>query len=100
MNAISQRTTLLAFGALLLLTAASYALSYAHLGMLNIPVALAIAAVKAGIVIMVFMELAVERFTVKVTMVLGFVFVLLLIGLMVADVATRAGAPLLPPPPS
>jgi hypothetical protein len=46
------------------------------------------------------MELAVERFTVKVSLVVGFLFVALLIGLMVADVATRAAPPLLPPPPS
>jgi hypothetical protein len=46
------------------------------------------------------MELAVEKFTVKVSLIMGFVFAALLIGLMVADVVTRADAPLLPPPPS
>jgi cytochrome c oxidase subunit 4 len=100
MKSISERATSLTFVALLGLTAGSFALSYVHLGVLNIPVALAIAALKATLVIGVFMELAVEKFTVKVTMVAAFLFVVLLVGLMAADVATRATAPLLPPPPS
>jgi cytochrome c oxidase subunit IV len=100
MKSISQRTTFLTLLALLGLTAASFAMSYVHLGALNIPVALAIAAVKATLVITIFMELAVEKFSVKVSLIMGFVFVALLIGLMVADVVTRAAPPLLPPPPS
>jgi cytochrome c oxidase subunit IV len=100
MTSISQRTTFVTLLALLGLTAASFALSYVHLGVLNIPVALVIASVKAALVVTIFMELAVEKFSVKLSLVMGFVFVILLIGLMVADVATRAAAPLLPPPPS
>jgi cytochrome c oxidase subunit 4 len=100
MKSISERTTFVTLIALLGLTAGSFAISYVHLGVLNIPVALAIAAVKATLVVTIFMELAVERFTVKVSLVVGFLFVALLIGLMVADVATRAAPPLLPPPPS
>jgi caa(3)-type oxidase subunit IV len=100
MTSISQRTTLLTLLALLGLTATSFAISYVHLGALNIPVALAIACVKAALVVTVFMELAVEKLSVKLSLVMGFVFVVLLVGLMVADVATRAAAPLLPPPPS
>jgi cytochrome c oxidase subunit 4 len=100
MRAISERATLLTLLALLGLTALSFALSYVHLGALNIPVAIAIAALKATLVVTVFMELAVEKFTVKVSLIMGFVFAALLIGLMVADVVTRADAPLLPPPPS
>jgi cytochrome c oxidase subunit 4 len=100
MTSISGRTTFLTLLALLGLTAASFTLSYVHLGALNIPIALVIAALKATLVVTIFMELAVEKFTVKLSLVIGFVFVILLIGLMVADVATRAAAPLLPPPPS
>jgi cytochrome c oxidase subunit IV len=100
MTSISQRTTFVTLLALLGLTAARFALSYVHLGVLNIPVALVIASVKAALVVTIFMELAVEKFSVKLSLVMGFVFVILLIGLMVADVATRAAAPLLPPPPS
>jgi cytochrome c oxidase subunit IV len=100
MTSISPRTTLFTFVALLCLTAMSFAVSYVHLGALNIPVALAIASLKAALVVSVFMELAVEKFTVKVTLVMAFVFVILLVALMAADVATRATPSLLPPPPT
>jgi cytochrome c oxidase subunit 4 len=100
MKSISQRTTFVTWLALLALTWVSFGVSYVHLGALNIPIALAIASVKATLVIAIFMELAVEKFSVKVTLVMSFVFVALLIGLMVADVATRAAPPLLTIPPS
>ena len=97
---ISQTTTSIAFFSLLGLTATSFALSYVHLGALNIPVALAIAALKATIVIGVFMELAVESVSVRATVLVAFVFVGLLVALMAGDVATRAPPPLLPPVPA
>lgn len=100
MKSISQRTTFLTLLALLGLTLGSFALSYVHLGRWSIPVALGIAALKATLVITIFMELAVEKLTVKLSLVAGFVFVFLLVGLMAADVATRAAAPLLLHPPS
>ena len=99
-KSISQRTTFLTWLALLALTGVSFGVSYVHLGTLNIPVALAIASVKATLVIAIFMELAVERFSVKVSLVVSFVFIALLIGLMAADVVTRAAPPLLSIPPS
>jgi cytochrome c oxidase subunit IV len=100
MKPISQRTTFVTWLALLALTWVSFGVSYVHLGALNIPIALAIASVKATLVVAIFMELAVEKFSVKLTLVMSFVFVALLIGLMVADVATRAAPPLLTLPPS
>ena len=100
MKHISQGTTFLTWITLLGLTAASYAMSYVHLGALNIPVALAIAGIKGTLVVLIFMELAVEKFSVKITLVVSVLFVLLLVGLMVGDVVTRAVPPLLPPPPS
>jgi cytochrome c oxidase subunit 4 len=100
MKSISQRTTFATWLALLALTALSFGVSYIHLGTLNIPVALAIASIKAILVVLIFMELAVEKFSVQVTLAVSFVFVALLIGLMVADVATRAAPPLLSFPPS
>jgi cytochrome c oxidase subunit 4 len=100
MKSISQRTTFATWLALLTLTAVSFGVSYVHLGTLNIPVALAIASIKAILVVLIFMELAVEKFSVQVTLAVSFVFVALLIGLMVADVATRAAPPLLSFPPS
>ncbi len=97
MRAIHQRTTFVTWIALLALTGASFGLSYVHLGTLGVPVAIVIAAIKATLVVLVFMELAVERFSIKVTIVVGFVFVALLVGLMAGDVATRPRPPLLPP---
>jgi cytochrome c oxidase subunit 4 len=100
MKSISQRTTFATWLALLALTGVSFGVSYIHLGTLNIPVALGIASIKAILVVLIFMELAIEKFSVQVTLVVSFVFVALLIGLMVADVATRAAPPLLSFPPS
>jgi cytochrome c oxidase subunit 4 len=100
MKHISQGTTFATWIALLCLTAGSFALSYVHLGALNIPVAILIAGIKGTLVVLIFMELGVEKFSVKITLVVSVLFVLLLITLMVGDVVTRAVPPLLPPPPS
>jgi cytochrome c oxidase subunit 4 len=97
---ISQRTTFASWLVLLGLTAVSYSLSYVHLGALNIPVALLIAGIKGTLVVLIFMELGVEKFSVKMTLVVSVLFVLLLVGLMVGDVVTRATPPLLPTPRS
>ena len=99
MRAISPRQTALTWAGLLALTATSFALSYAHLGGLGTPVALGIALLKATLVALVFMELLVEPFTVRVTLVAGFAFVVLLVFFVVADVVTRAPALLLPTGP-
>jgi cytochrome c oxidase subunit 4 len=54
------RTYLLVWGALMVLTAATVAVSYVHLGMMNVVVALLIAAVKASLVALFFMHLRYE----------------------------------------
>ena len=54
------RTYLLVWAALLVLTAATVAVSYVHLGMMNVVVALLIAAVKASLVALFFMHLRYE----------------------------------------
>jgi hypothetical protein len=46
------------------------------------------------------MELAVEKFSVKITIVVSLLFVVLLVCLMVGDVVTRAAPPLLTFPPT
>jgi cytochrome c oxidase subunit IV len=100
MKHISPRMTFAAWITLLFLTAASFALSYVHLGVLNIPIALLIAGIKGTLVFLIFMELAVEKFTVKLTLAVSVLFVLLLVTLMVGDVVTRAAPPLLTFPPT
>ena len=96
---ITSRQTLLAWLALLALTATSFALSYVHLGVLGVPVAVGIALIKASVVALIFMDLLTEPFTVRVTLVSAFTFVAVLIFFMTADVVTRAPALLLPPLP-
>ncbi|MBX3206298.1 MAG: cytochrome C oxidase subunit IV family protein [Labilithrix sp.] len=83
--------------ALFVLWAASFALSYAHLGAASLLVALAIAAAKAALVVMFFMELVSESLSMKLTLAAAGGLLAILVGLMAADVATREPPPLLPP---
>jgi cytochrome c oxidase subunit 4 len=82
--------------ALLALWAASFGLSYVSLGDASLVVALAIAAVKAGLVAMFFMELLHESFSMKLAILSAGALLALLIGLMIADIVTRDTPPLLP----
>lgn len=85
-------------GALLLAFAAlSYGLSFVALGRLGLPIALAIAACKALTVLFVFMEFGGLPASAKLAGGAALLMVALLVGLMVADVATRERAPLPPP---
>jgi cytochrome c oxidase subunit IV len=88
----------LAWITLLVLTATSFGASHLHLGQGAIPVALGIAATKAGIVVLVFMDLHEEAISARVALVAGALMVVLLVTLMVTDVEMRAPAPLPPPP--
>ena len=89
---------LLLAGALLLaLAALSYGLSFVHLGKLGLPLALAIAACKAVTVLFVFMGFGGLSTSAKLAAGAALLMVALLLGLMVADVATREQAPLPPP---
>ena len=54
------RTYIVIWGALIVLTAATVAVSYVHLGMMNVVVALLIAAGKATLVALFFMHLRYE----------------------------------------
>lgn len=82
--------------ALLALWALSFGLSYVSLGGASLVVALAIAVVKAGLVLVFFMELLAESLSMKLAIVSAGVLLALLIGLMLADIGTRAAPPLLP----
>jgi cytochrome c oxidase subunit IV len=93
---VSTRTTGLTALALLALWIASFGASYLHLGAFALPVALVIAGAKVILVTLFFMELAVERFQMAATVITAFALIMLLIGLMVGDIRTRATPPLLP----
>ena len=86
----------LTFVALLALAATSFALSYAHLGTLGLVVAMAIAVVKAGLVVAIFMELMHARATSVVAFGTALAFVTLLVGMTIAEKLTRAPPPLAP----
>ena len=73
----------------MVLTALSFLLSLADLGAIDTVFSLVIAAAKSTIVLLFFMHLVEERFTVKLVPVLAFGYVLLLVALMVTDVVSR-----------
>lgn len=75
--------------ALFVLWGASFGLSFLSLGAASLPLALAIAAVKAIVVALFFMELVAAKPSVVLTVAAAVVLAAILIGLMVADVVTR-----------
>jgi cytochrome c oxidase subunit 4 len=79
----------LAWLALLVLTAASFGASRLSLGSLAPPVALGIAAIKAAIVLLVFMHLIEASTPVRAVLLTALVFIALLCAGIAADVATR-----------
>jgi cytochrome c oxidase subunit 4 len=60
-HASGTRTYIVVWGALIVLTAATVAVSYVHLGMMNVFVALLIASAKASLVALFFMHLRYEN---------------------------------------
>jgi cytochrome c oxidase subunit 4 len=75
--------------ALVFLTLGSFGLSYLHLGALGMPVALAIAVTKVGIVALFFMGLVHEPASSRIAGVAAVLFVILLASLSAADILTR-----------
>jgi cytochrome c oxidase subunit 4 len=82
--------------ALVFLTALSFLLSLTHLGAIDTVFSLVIAGAKSTIVLLFFMHLVEERFTVAVVPALAVGYVLLLVALMVTDVLTRHTFPRAP----
>lgn len=77
------------FGALMVLTIITVAVAWVDLGTLNIGVALAVAVVKAGLVVLYFMHL---KYSSRLTWVVagaGFFWLLILLGIIMSDYATR-----------
>ena len=80
--------------ALLLLAGLSLVLRFAHLGGFSFPVALGIAAFKALLVLVFFMELLAEKATVRFAFLAGLTLFALMLTLIVADVLTRSVPPI------
>lgn len=84
-------------GLLLGLALLSYILSFQELGRFSIPIAMLIAIAKGSLVALFFMELLIEKFTIRVTLATGITLMLILIGLMLADISTRSIPPIASP---
>jgi cytochrome c oxidase subunit IV len=94
----SARGLLATLVALLLLAAFSLAMRFAHLGAAGYVVGLGVAVVKAALVAFFFMEILVEKPTVRLVFVACLSLFALLLALVLADVVTRSAAPLQNPP--
>ena len=85
------RTYYKIFGALLLLTILTVGAAYVDLGFLSQPVALAIAIVKATLVMVYFMHLNHSSTLVRIFAGSGVAWLLIMLTYTVADYLTRAG---------
>jgi cytochrome c oxidase subunit IV len=88
---------LVIFGTLMVMTAITVAVSYVNLGELNKVVALGIASFKATLVILYFMHVKYSSRLTKLVVVSGFFFLIILLGLTMADYASREWLPVPPP---
>ena len=90
MSHISPKSTYYAiFAALIVLTGVTIAVAFVHLGAANFPVAIAIPITKATLVVLFFMHV---RWSSKLTWVVagsGFVWLLIMFGLTMADYLSR-----------
>lgn len=83
--------------ALLVLAGISLAFRFAHLGAMGYVVGLGIAAVKAGLVAVFFMELLTEKVTARLAFTVCLSLFALLLAFVLADVVTRSVPPLRSP---
>ncbi len=81
---------------LLALTALTFGISFAGLGRFEVVVALAIAIAKALLIVFIFMHLSEASFTNRFIALVAALFIVLIVSLTVADVATRRTFPVGP----
>ncbi|HET6372176.1 MAG TPA: cytochrome C oxidase subunit IV family protein [Candidatus Polarisedimenticolia bacterium] len=87
------RTYVAIFGTLMLLTAATIGIAYLDLGPLNAVAAMTIACAKALLVVLYFMHLRYGNKLIWVMMACGVLWLVILIGLTMADYAGRGWLP-------
>ena len=85
----SPKVYILVFLALMVLTAITVAVAFLELGPLNDVVALSIAVTKASLVVLYFMHVRHSTPLTKLVVVAGFLWLILLIALTLADYYTR-----------
>ncbi len=77
------------FGALMVLTAVTVSVAFVDLGALNFPVALAIAILKATLVVLFFMHVKYSSKLTKLVVGSAFFFLIILFGLTMSDYLSR-----------
>lgn len=85
----SKKTYYLVFGALLVLTVVTVGVAYINFGFLNTPLALAIATLKAALVILIFMHVRHSSHLTWLFIGSGFLWFLILVGITMADYVSR-----------
>ncbi len=85
----SVRLYVAVFVALLILTGLTVVVAYFDLGLLNTPVALAVAVIKASLVLLFFMGVRHNTPLTKVVVVSGFLWLFIMFGLTMGDYLTR-----------
>jgi cytochrome c oxidase subunit IV len=93
MKSVSLTATLVTGVALIALWITSWAVSGLELGAWSLVIAISIAALKAALVILLFMEIIVEKTSVHVALAAGAFMIALMITFMVLDVQTRRPPP-------
>ncbi|MEO7191855.1 MAG: cytochrome C oxidase subunit IV family protein [Vicinamibacterales bacterium] len=83
------RTYVLVFLALLVLTGVTYLVALQDFGWMNTPIAMGVALLKAGLVVMIFMGLRYNTPLTKVVAIAGLFWLLILFGLTLNDYLTR-----------
>jgi len=83
------RTYVATFVGLLILTGVTYLVAIRDFGILNTPIALAVAFLKASLVVIYFMGLRHNTPLTKVTAVAGFFWLIILFGITMSDYLTR-----------
>jgi cytochrome c oxidase subunit IV len=88
---VSKTIYFLIFGALMVLTVATYLVALVDLGRLNAIVALAVAVTKAVLVVLYFMHVRYSTRLTKIVVIAGFFWLAILIVLTLSDYFTRPG---------
>ncbi len=86
---LSYTTLALVLAALLLLTGLTVGVSYVHMGILNVPIALGIACTKVTLVLLYFMHLKFEGRAIKISFLCTICFLAIMISFTFWDVAFR-----------
>ena len=86
----SLKTYFAVFGALMVLTALTVAVAFVDLGAFSDVVAMAIAVLKATLVVLFFMHVRHSQLMTKLAAASGFLWLLILFGLTLSDYVTRS----------